>query len=101
MCVRCLYGAYTLENSEYLEKILHVTQRGQELKLLSGIPGGVKVSWMKMFMWMFKAGEVWISYNTIKMCILVITESEINTKKMWEKKGGKNYALPTCSELIC
>lgn len=95
MSVWCMY---IRKLCEYLEKssVLHNADRHSNI-----CQGGVKVSWVKMFMWMFKAGEVWILHNTIKMCILVITESEINTKKIWEKKGGKNYALPTCSELIC
>lgn len=54
----------------------------------------------EMFTEMFKAAEVGILHNLIKMCILVITESETNTKKIWERMSESKDCVFCMGEFI-
>lgn len=45
--------------------------------------------WGEVFTEMFKAVEVWISHNSIKMCILVIIETEKKYKENMRKGVGE------------
>lgn len=57
--------------------------------------------WVEVFTEMFKAVEVWILHNSIKMCILVITKSEKKIQRKHKEgcEGIKDF-MPMVSGFV-